>query len=59
MRTGSKLAILVFTIVAIAHFLRLVNDISITVGNWSAPQWVSIVGVFVPATIAWMLWKEL
>lgn len=58
MRTGSKIAILIFTIVAVAHLLRLVNGIDVTVDEWNVPQWVSVLGVFVPGVIAWMLWKE-
>ena len=58
MKAGSILAILVFIIVAIAHLVRLSDGIIVTVGDWTVPQWVSIVGVIVPGTIAFMLWKE-
>lgn len=58
MKTGSRLGILVFTIVAIAHLLRLVGGIEVTVGNWSVPQWVSLPGVIVPGLISTLLWKE-
>ncbi len=58
MKAGSVLAILVFIIVAIAHLVRLSDGIVVTVGDWTVPQWVSIVGVLVPGTIAFMLWKE-
>ena len=58
METGSKLGILVFSIVAIAHLLRLIGGIDVTVGNWDVPQWVSLPGIIVPGLIAAMLWKE-
>ncbi len=58
MKTGSKLAIIVFSIVAILHLLRMVFGVSLTMGSWSAPQWISVVGVVGPGVIAWMLWKE-
>ena len=58
MKIGSKLAILVFTIVAIAHLIRLINGTNITVGEWILPQWASVVGVAGPAIIAGLLWKE-
>jgi len=58
MKTGSKLAILLFILVAIAHLSRLVNGIDVTVGEWIVPQWVSVVGVIVPAVIAVLLWRE-
>jgi hypothetical protein len=58
MKIGSKLAILVFTIVAIAHLIRLINGIDVTVGQWNLPQWVSVVAVIGPGIIAGLLWKE-
>ena len=58
MKTGSTLAILVFIMVATAHLLRLSSGIDVTAGDWNVPQWVSVVGVIVPAAIAFMLWKE-
>jgi len=58
MKTGSKLAILVFSIVAILHLLRMVFGVSLTTGSWLVPQWISVIGVVGPGVIAWMLWKE-
>ena len=58
MKTGSLLAIIVFTIVAVAHLLRLVDGTQIVVGSTSIPMWVSYVGILVPGLIAFLLWKE-
>ena len=58
MKPGSKLAIILFALVAIAHLLRLLGDISMTVGDYIVPQWVSVLGFIVPGSIAWLLWKE-
>lgn len=58
MKTGSMLAILLLTLVAIAHLVRLVNGIGVTVGGWDVPLWVSAAGVAVPAGIAYLLWRE-
>lgn len=58
MKMGSILAILLLTLVAIAHLLRLVYGIDVSVGEWSVPQWVSAGGVIVPLAIAALLWKE-
>jgi len=58
MKTGSKLAILLFTLVAITHLVRLLGGIEVTVGEWNVPQWISLVGVIVPVTIAGLLWSE-
>ncbi|MEE8339134.1 MAG: hypothetical protein V3R56_03250 [Xanthomonadales bacterium] len=58
MKTGTLLAIIVFTIVAVAHLLRLVDGTQIVVGNTTIPMWVSFVGVLAPGLIAFLLWKE-
>lgn len=58
MKIGSVLAILLFTLIAIAHILRLVSGIEATVAGWNVPQWVSVVGVIVPAALAFLLWRE-
>lgn len=58
MKTGSMLAILLFTLVAVAHLLRLVMGLEVTVDGWNVPQWISVGGVIVPAVIAILLWRE-
>ena len=58
MKTGSLLAVIVFVLVAIAHLLRIVSGTDIVVGGNDIPQWISVVGVVVPGSIAWLLWKE-
>ena len=58
MKIGSKLAIIVFTFVAVAHLLRLVSGTDIMVGEWSVPQSISILGVIGPLAIAGLLWNE-
>lgn len=58
MKIGSKLAIIVFTVVAAVHLARLVLGVSVTVDDWLVPQWTSVLGLVVPGLIAWMLWRE-
>lgn len=58
MKTGSMLAILLFTLVAITHLVRLVIGIEATVEGWNVPQWVSVPGFLIPAAIAVLLWRE-
>lgn len=58
MKTGSKLAIVLFVLVAIGHLLRLIVGIPMTVGEWGVPQWISVFGVIVPGLVAYLLWKE-
>ena len=58
MKIGSKLAIFLLALVAVAHLLRLIYGISITVGEWVVPQWVSALGIIAPGVIAGLLWQE-
>ncbi len=58
MRAGINLAIVIFVIVAILHSMRLVDQVSIVIDGWVVPQWASIIGVIIPITVAWMLWKD-
>ena len=58
MKTGARLAVILFSLVAIAHLLRLLYGIPITAGDWSVPQWISLFGVVVPGLVAWLLWRE-
>jgi protein-S-isoprenylcysteine O-methyltransferase Ste14 len=58
MKTGSKLAVLLFLAVALAHLLRLLFNLEVTVDQWSVPQWISALGVVVPGLVAWLLWRE-
>ncbi len=56
--TGARLAIILFALVSIAHLLRLIYTVNITIGGWDAPQWISLFGFVVPGLIAWLLWRE-
>jgi len=58
MKIGSKLAIIVFSIVATGHLLRLIFDVSLTIETWSVPMWISVLGFVGPGAIAWILWRE-
>ncbi len=58
MKTGSLLAIILLTLVAITHLLRLIDGTEVVVDGTTVPLWVSAVGVIVPGLIAWLLWKE-
>ena len=58
MKTGTLLAIVVFTVVALAHLYRLLTGAEVTINGGLIPQWISVPGVLVPGLIAWVLWKE-
>jgi len=58
MKIGSLLAIVVLSLVACAHLLRLIDGTEIIARGVVVPQWLSIFGVVVPGVVAWLLWKE-
>jgi hypothetical protein len=41
-----------FTLVALAHLLRIVNGMSIQVDEYAVPMFVSWIGLVVPASLA-------
>lgn len=58
MKTGTLLAIIVFSLVAIAHVLRLAMGWAVTIDAWAVPMWVSALGALVPVSISFLLWKD-
>jgi hypothetical protein len=58
MKPASLLAVLVFSLVAIAHLLRLVFQTEVLVGGAIIPMWVSFLGLIVPGALAVALWRE-
>jgi hypothetical protein len=58
MKLSSQLAILVFCLVAFAHFLRVVFQVEILIGGETVPLWASVIGVVVPVALAVGLWRE-
>ncbi len=46
LRTYLLLSAVIFEIAALAHLLRSITGAAITLGNWTLPEWASIV-VFV------------
>lgn len=58
MKTGTLLAIVVFTIVALAHLYRLLSGTEVSINGDLMPQWISVPGVLIPGLIAWVLWKQ-
>ena len=58
MKIGSLLAIVVLSLVAFAHLLRLIDGTEIIARGAVVPQWISLFGVIVPGGVAWLLWRE-
>ena len=58
MKPASLMAALVFSLVAVAHLLRLISQVEVLVGGVTIPMWVSVVGLIVPGALALALWRE-
>ena len=49
---------LIFSLVAVAHLLRVIFQTEVLVGGATIPVWVSVVGVIVPGALAVAIWRE-
>ena len=58
MRPFTKIAALLFGIIALAHLYRIFRPFEVTVAGTSVPQAASIVGLIVAGVLALMLWRE-
>jgi hypothetical protein len=58
MKPFTTLAIVVFTVVAIAQLLRVLLGWEVRVGEVVIPFWASALACLVAATLAVMLWRE-
>jgi len=54
----TKLAVAIFSLVALIHVLRLIFDWQVTISNILVPMWVSTVGAIVAAVLAVTVKKE-
>lgn len=58
MKPASLLAVLVFSLVAIAHLARLIFGTEVIVSGAVVPMWVSVPGLLVAGGLALALWRE-
>jgi len=58
MKPATSLAVLIFTLVAVAHLLRLVFRVEVLVAGAAMPMWLSVVGLVVASVLAVALWRE-
>ena len=58
MRPFTRVAAVIFAVVAVAHLARLCMRWDITINGLQVPLWVSGIGLIVPALLAIMLWRE-
>jgi hypothetical protein len=56
-RTALRVAAVVFALVALGHFSRLVFRFGIVVGGWDVPLWLNGVGGAIAAALALWMWK--
>ena len=58
MKPASFLSILVLSVVAFGHLLRLITRTEVLIGGASVPMWSSVVGLVVAGSLAVALWRE-
>ena len=58
MKPAARVAIVFLGLVAIAHVLRLVSQVDVTVGSLVIPMWASVLAVLGPGALAVWLWSE-
>jgi len=51
-------AIVVFSLVAVLHVLRLIFGWEVVINGLVMPMWVSVVGIIVAGGLAVMVWRE-
>ncbi len=58
MKPISLVTIVLLTAVAVAHLLRLVFAVEVSIGGGAVPMWPSVLATVVPAALAFGLWRE-
>jgi hypothetical protein len=58
MKPGSLIAMILLIVVSLAHLLRVLFRVDLTVAGRSVPIWPSGIACLVAAGIAGMLWRE-
>ena len=58
MRPFTRIAAAIFAVICVAHVLRLVLGVEVTVAGAHVPLWVNAFGAVVTAGLAAMLWRE-
>jgi len=54
----TRIAVAVFSLVALLQLLRVVLGWEVTINGFVIPLWASVVACLVAATLAIMLWSE-
>jgi hypothetical protein len=58
MKPATKIAMVLLSLVAIAHLLRVLFGLEIIVGSWNVPMWGSYLGTVIPGALAYFIYRE-
>ena len=58
MKPFTTIAIVVFSVIAVIHLLRLFFGWEVTISGKILPVWISVPGFFIASGLALMLWRE-
>ncbi|MES2047807.1 MAG: hypothetical protein V4447_05365 [Pseudomonadota bacterium] len=58
MKPFTTIAVALFTLIAVAHLLRLLFSWEIVVAGFVIPVWWSVLGFAIAACLALMVWRE-
>ncbi len=58
MKPFSTIAVVIFSIISLAHLLRLFFQWKVIVNGIIIPQWVSVPAFVILGALAFMLWRE-
>ena len=58
MKPFTTIAIVIFSIVAVLHVLRLIFGWQAVIDGLVIPMWASVVGLIIAGGLAIMLWRE-
>jgi hypothetical protein len=59
MKPFTIIAIVIFALVSLVHFLRLFLGWEVIVNAVVIPMWISVFGFVVAGVLAFMIWREL
>jgi hypothetical protein len=54
----SIVAVVIFSLVALVHLVRIALGWEVTVNGISIPMWASVIACAVSAALAFMLWRQ-
>ncbi|HIA27406.1 MAG TPA: hypothetical protein EYN79_04690 [Planctomycetes bacterium] len=58
MKFATLIAVVVFSLVAIAHLLRLITQVEVLIGGEVMPMWPSFAGFLLAGILAIALWRQ-